>query len=139
MSWFGIGKTSDPISDSVSIIDGHIPTSASAAAAKPSDSNSNEGVVTPFPSNSSNAPASVPIGTLMPFLGTQVPEGWLLMKGDQVSIAQYPELAKVVAGRFIVRKAVQAKNTFLLPSMTMAYDPRMLQTPPVVFYIVKAK
>ena len=38
----------------------------------------------------------VPIGTVVAFAGTTVPEGWLLCGGSPVSIAAYPELSAAI-------------------------------------------
>lgn len=63
----------------------------------------------------SNIP-TVPIGCLMPFAGTVLPNGYLLCDGGEVRISEYPELFGVI-GYTYKRLGLRGKNTFALPDL----------------------
>jgi microcystin-dependent protein len=63
----------------------------------------------------SNIP-TVPIGCLMPFAGTVLPNGYLLCDGGEVRISEYPELFGII-GYTYKRLGLRGKNTFALPDL----------------------
>lgn len=56
------------------------------------------------------AEASVPIGTILPFAGDKIPDGWLLCNGRSFPAADYQELAAVLG-------VTGAKSTFAVPDL----------------------
>ena len=63
----------------------------------------------------SNIP-TVPIGSLLPFAGTVLPNGYLLCDGGEVRISEYSELFGVI-GYTYKRLGLRGKNTFALPDL----------------------
>ena len=59
-------------------------------------------------------PASVPTGMILPFLGTSVPEGYLLCNGSNVSRTTYANLFSVIGTRC---GAGDGSTTFTLPNL----------------------
>ena len=59
---------------------------------------------------------TVPVGCLMPFAGTVLPNGYLLCDGGEVSISDYPELFGTI-GYTYKRLGLRGKNTFALPDL----------------------
>ena len=59
-------------------------------------------------------PASVPTGMILPFLGTSVPEGFLLCNGSNVSRTTYANLFSVIGTRC---GAGDGSTTFTLPNL----------------------
>lgn len=59
-------------------------------------------------------PASVPTGMILPFLGTSVPEGYLLCNGSNVSRTTYANLFQVIGTRC---GAGDGSTTFALPNL----------------------
>ena len=59
-------------------------------------------------------PPAVPTGMILPFLGTSVPEGYLLCNGSNVSRTTYANLFSVIGTRF---GAGDDSTTFKLPSL----------------------
>jgi microcystin-dependent protein len=60
--------------------------------------------------------ATVPIGCLMPFAGTVLPNGYLFCDGGEVRISEYPELFGII-GYTYKRLGLRGKNTFALPDL----------------------
>lgn len=44
--------------------------------------------------------AKVPTGTVLPFVGTNVPDGFLFCNGDAYDVSQYPELYAVIGNTY---------------------------------------
>ena len=59
-------------------------------------------------------PAAVPTGMILPFLGTSVPEGYLLCNGSNVSRTTYANLFQVIGTRC---GAGDGSTTFTLPNL----------------------
>lgn len=57
----------------------------------------------------------MPVGAIIPFAGSTVPEGWLLCDGSDVSRADYSELFAVISTTY---GAGDGSTTFALPSLT---------------------
>lgn len=55
--------------------------------------------------------AAVPIGTMLPYAGGEVPEGFLLCNGASLSRTEYPELFAAIGDRW----GSDSSNTFKLP------------------------
>lgn len=58
------------------------------------------------------APVGVPIGTILPFAGSQAPEGWIVADGAELSIADYPELFDIIGTTY-----GGSGNNFNLPNL----------------------
>jgi microcystin-dependent protein len=61
--------------------------------------------------------ATVPIGSLIPFAGTTLPNGYLLCDGAEVQISQYPELFAVIGVTYNGPVALLGLATFRLPDL----------------------
>jgi microcystin-dependent protein len=61
--------------------------------------------------------ATVPIGVIMPFAGTIVPEGYLLCDGSEVKTADYPELYGVIGYTYRSATLLSGAATFSLPDL----------------------
>jgi microcystin-dependent protein len=57
----------------------------------------------------------MPVGAIIPFAGSTVPEGWLLCDGSAVSRSEYSELFDVIGTTY---GAGDGSTTFALPSLT---------------------
>lgn len=66
--------------------------------------------------------ATVPVGTIMPFAGTTVPDGYLLCDGAEVEISKYIKLYRVIGNTYKATSLLVGKDTFGLPD----YRGRML-------------
>lgn len=71
-----------------------------------------------------SATATVPVGTVVAFMGQTVPEGWLLCDGREVSRTDYPTLFSTIG---ITYGAGDGVSTFNLPRLT---DNRFLEGAP---------
>jgi microcystin-dependent protein len=59
----------------------------------------------------------VPIGTIMPYAGTNVPYGYLLCDGSEVEIAKYPRLNNVIGTIYNGASSLIGVGTFRLPDL----------------------
>jgi microcystin-dependent protein len=59
----------------------------------------------------------VPIGTILPFAGSTVPNGFLLCDGSEVLVSEYTELWKVIQYSFKAFSTLVGTNTFGLPDL----------------------
>lgn len=56
----------------------------------------------------------VPIGTVLPFAGNQVPDGYLVCDGSILNKNDYPDLYSVIGDFYWVNKSTHAKNASLI-------------------------
>ena len=61
--------------------------------------------------------ATVPIGVIMPFAGTIVPEGYLLCDGSEIKTADYPSLYGVIGYTYKSATLLSGAATFALPDL----------------------
>jgi len=61
--------------------------------------------------------ATVPIGVIMPFAGTIIPEGYLLCDGSEVKTADYPGLYGVIGYTYKSATLLSGAATFCLPDL----------------------
>jgi microcystin-dependent protein len=61
--------------------------------------------------------ATVPIGVIMPFAGTIIPEGYLLCDGSEVKTADYPGLYGVIGYTYKSATLLSGAATFSLPDL----------------------
>jgi microcystin-dependent protein len=61
--------------------------------------------------------ATVPIGVIMPYAGTTVPDGYLLCDGSEVKTADYPALYGVIGYTYKSATLLQGAATFALPDL----------------------
>lgn len=61
--------------------------------------------------------ATVPVGVIMPFAGTIVPEGYLLCDGSEVKTADYPGLYGVIGYTYKSATLLSGAATFSLPDL----------------------
>jgi len=61
-----------------------------------------------------NGQLLLPVGLIMPFAGTEIPNGWLRCDGSEISKAQYPRLFASVGGTY---GTPSNANNFLLPDL----------------------
>lgn len=61
--------------------------------------------------------ATVPIGSMMPFAGTSLPNGYLLCDGAEVLISMYPELFSVLGNTYKGPEPYIGLATFRLPDL----------------------
>ena len=59
----------------------------------------------------------VPIGVILPFAGPQVPTGYLLCDGSEVSISSYTQLYSVIGYTYKNESYLQGDGTFALPDL----------------------
>jgi microcystin-dependent protein len=59
--------------------------------------------------------ATVPVGSIFPFAGTTVPEGYLLCDGSEVEISRYIQLYRVLGNTYKATALLVGKDTFGLP------------------------
>lgn len=60
---------------------------------------------------------TVPIGVIFPFAGTDIPAGYLLCDGSEVSIGQFPLLFSVISYSYRPAALLLGKSTFALPDL----------------------
>lgn len=58
------------------------------------------------------APVGVPIGTILPFAGSQAPEGWMIANGEELNSTDYPELFAAIGTTY-----GGSGNNFNLPNL----------------------
>lgn len=63
------------------------------------------------------ADLGIPIGTLLPFAGNNVPNGYLLCDGSEVTIIQYPDLFDVIGTTYNGATPTVGIATYRLPDM----------------------
>jgi microcystin-dependent protein len=63
------------------------------------------------------ADLGIPIGTLLPFAGNNVPDGFLLCDGSEVTIIQYPDLYDVIGTTYNGATPTVGIATYRLPDM----------------------
>lgn len=61
--------------------------------------------------------ATVPVGAIMPYAGTSVPDGYLLCDGSEVKTANYPELYGVIGYTYKSATLLLGAATFALPDL----------------------
>lgn len=61
--------------------------------------------------------ATVPVGTILPFAGTTVPNGYLLCDGSEQFIASYPQLFATIGYAYKALGLLQGVSTFALPDL----------------------
>ena len=61
--------------------------------------------------------ATVPIGVIMPFAGSVVPNGYLLCDGSEIQIGTYSSLFAIVGYTYKNAAFLQGNNTFALPDL----------------------
>ena len=61
--------------------------------------------------------ATVPIGVIMPFAGSVVPNGYLLCDGSEIQIGTYSNLFAIVGYTYKNAAFLQGSNTFALPDL----------------------
>ena len=61
--------------------------------------------------------ATVPVGAIMPYAGTNVPDGYLLCDGSEVKTANYPELYGVIGYTYKSATLLLGAATFALPDL----------------------
>ena len=61
--------------------------------------------------------ADSPVGSIIPYGGTTVPDGWMICNGDQVSKTTYSELYAVIGDSFKGAKANPTSGNFYLPDL----------------------
>lgn len=61
--------------------------------------------------------ATVPVGTILPFAGVAVPNGYLLCDGSEQFIANYPQLFEVIGYAYKDLGLLQGLSTFALPDL----------------------
>jgi microcystin-dependent protein len=61
--------------------------------------------------------ATVPVGVIMPFAGTAVPDGYLLCDGSEVKTADYPTLYGVIGYTYKSATLLLGAATFALPDL----------------------
>lgn len=61
--------------------------------------------------------ATVPVGAIMPYAGTTVPDGYLLCDGSEVKTADYPELYGVIGYTYKSATLLLGAATFALPDL----------------------
>lgn len=61
--------------------------------------------------------ADNPLGTILPFGGSDIPSGWLLCNGDQISKTDYAELYAIIGDSFQGAKADPTSGNFYLPDL----------------------
>lgn len=131
-------KDEKSLSDTVVVIPGANPSAKDAAYHPPEEkvvehpkgdeksdvSKSDEKVVPtpvpkvkPFPSN-----GSIPVGSMLPFAGSDAPEGWIFADGRVVLISEYPELYKVVGKTFENKHVPSGEGKFRIPKASGAYS-----------------
>lgn len=64
------------------------------------------------------ATAGVPIGSVIPFAGSQAPEGWLIANGQEVSRTEYAALYAIIGDAY---GAGDGATTFKLPNLSGAF------------------
>lgn len=63
------------------------------------------------------ADLGIPIGTLLPFAGNNVPDGFLLCDGSEVTVLQYPDLYDVIGVLYNGTAPLVGIGTYRLPDM----------------------
>lgn len=63
------------------------------------------------------ADLGIPIGTILPFAGANVPYGYLLCDGSEVERAKYNDLYDVIGTTYNGTATIQGVNTFRLPDL----------------------
>ena len=63
------------------------------------------------------ADLGVPIGTIFPFAGANVPEGYLLCDGGEVERAKFPDLFDVIGTRYNGSATLNGVGTFRIPDL----------------------
>ncbi len=61
--------------------------------------------------------ATVPVGTVLPYAGTVLPDGYLLCDGSEQLISNYPDLFSVVGYTYKALGLLQGVSTFALPDL----------------------
>lgn len=61
--------------------------------------------------------ATVPVGTILPYGGTNLPDGYLLCDGSEQLIANYPDLFSVIGYTYKALGLLQGVSTFALPDL----------------------
>jgi microcystin-dependent protein len=61
--------------------------------------------------------ASVPVGAIMPYAGTTLPDGYLLCDGSEVRTADYPALYGVIGYTYKSATLLLGAATFALPDL----------------------
>lgn len=61
--------------------------------------------------------ATIPVGTIMPFAGTVIPNGYLLCDGAEIQISLYPALYAVIGNTYKGPEAYIGLATFRLPDL----------------------
>lgn len=61
--------------------------------------------------------STVPVGAIMPYAGTVVPDGYLLCDGSEVRTADYPTLYGVIGYTYKSATLLQGAATFALPDL----------------------
>ncbi len=61
--------------------------------------------------------ATVPIGAIMPFAGTTLPDGYLLCDGSEIAIGTYSSLFSVIGYTYKNAAFLIGNNTFALPDL----------------------
>ena len=63
------------------------------------------------------ADLGIPIGAILPFAGSNVPEGFLLCDGSEVERQKYPDLYDIISTTYNGSVALVGTNTFRLPDL----------------------
>lgn len=61
--------------------------------------------------------ATVPVGTILPYGGTNLPDGYLLCDGSEQLISNYPDLFSVIGYTYKALGLLQGVSTFALPDL----------------------